>query len=244
MGLPGVGRSTAGAIMAVAHGKRAPILDGNVKRVLARYEAVEGWPGHSSVQKTLWQHAERHTPRSRVAEYTQAIMDLGATVCTRARPGCRECPLTADCGARIAGLQGVLPTPGPRRARPRRDVGMLVIANARGEVLLVKRPPSGIWGGLYSFPELADEEDPRDWCRRHLGVDVAGYTAGSSLKHGFSHFDLMIHPLQIRLDAAANALMDRDGWLWYNPAQEARVGLAAPIAVLLKGQNHLSEAPS
>lgn len=241
MSLPGVGRSTAGAIMALAHGKRAPILDGNAKRVLARYEAVEGWPGRAAVQKTLWAHAERHTPRTRVAEYTQAIMDLGATVCTRTRPRCGECPLTEDCKARIRGLQAMLPTPRPRKVRPQRDVRMLLIANADREVLLERRPPNGIWGGLYSLPELAANEGPRGWCRRHLGVDVHEHTAGSPLKHGFSHFDLVIHPLAIQLDTMANTLMDRDGWLWYNPAQEALVGVAAPIAVLLKGRNQLKD---
>ena len=242
MTLPGVGRSTAGAILALAHGKRAPILDGNAKRVLARYEAAEGWPGRAAVQKSLWEHAERHTPHTRIGEYTQAIMDLGATLCTRAQPRCGKCPLTADCKARIRGLQATLPTPRPRRARPRRDVRMLLITNADREVLLERRPPNGIWGGLYSLPELAAEDDPRGWCRRHLGVNVREHKAGSPLRHGFSHFDLVIHPLEIRLDAAANALMDREGWLWYNPAQEARVGVAAPIAVLLKSQNHSREA--
>ena len=237
MTLPGVGPSTAGAILALAHGKRAPILDGNVKRVLARYEAVEGWPGHAAVRKSLWAHSERYTPRERVAEYTQAIMDLGATLCTRTRPRCGECPLTADCKARIGGLQGVLPTPRPRRARPHRDVRLLLIASADREVLLEKRPPNGIWGGLYSLPELSAEDDPRSWCHSHLGMDVGEYTVGSPLKHGFSHFDLMIHPLEIRLAVAANALMDRDGWLWYNPAQEVGVGVAAPIATLLKRQH-------
>ena len=243
MSLPGVGRSTAGAIMALAHGKRAPILDGNVKRVLARHEAVDGWPGRAAVQKTLWAHAERHTPPTRVAEYTQAIMDLGATVCTRTRPRCGACPVTADCKARTAGLQGALPTPRPRSARSRREVRMLVIRNAGGEVLLIKRPPSGIWGGLYSLPELADAEEPQSWCRHHLGIDidVCERTASNSLEHSFSHFDLVIHPLEVHLDAAPNALMDREGWLWYNPAQGKRVGIAAPIAVLLKARNHSRE---
>ena len=241
MSLPGVGRSTAGAIMALAHGKRAAILDGNVKRVLARYEAVEGWPGRAAVQKTLWAHAETYTPHERVPEYTQAIMDLGATVCTRTRPGCGECPLTAGCKARIRGLQAVLPTPRPGKARPQRDVRMLLISSADREVLLERRPPNGIWGGLYSLPELAADEGPREWCRRHLGVDVREHTAGTPLKHGFSHFDLVIHPLAIQLDTMANTLMDRDGWLWYNPAQEALVGVAAPIAVLLKGRNQLKD---
>ena len=239
--LPGVGRSTAGAILALAHGERAPILDGNVKRVLTRHEAVEGWPGRAAVQSALWAHAERYTPQERVAEYTQAIMDLGATVCTRTRPRCGECPLTADCKARIRGLQAVLPTPRPGKVRPQRDVRMLLIANADREVLLEKRPPNGIWGGLYSLPELAADDGPQGWCRRHLGVDVREHTAGTSLKHGFSHFDLVIHPLAIQLDTMAKTLMDRDGWLWYNPAQEALVGVAAPIAVLLKRRNPLKD---
>ena len=155
MTLPGVGRSTAGAILALAHGRRAPILDGNAKRVLARHGAVEGWPGRTAVQKTLWARAERYTPRERVAAYTQAIMDLGATLCTRTRPRCGECPLTADCKARAAGLQGALPTPRPKRDRPRRATRMLLIFNADRDVLLERRPPNGIWGGLYSLPELA-----------------------------------------------------------------------------------------
>ena len=242
MSLPGVGRSTAGAILALAFGKRAPILDGNAKRVLSRFEAVEGWPGRMAVQKTLWQDAERFTPHTRVAEYTQAIMDLGATLCTRTRPRCGACPLTADCKARIRGLQAVLPTPRPRVARPRRDVRMLLITNSEQEVLLARRPPNGIWGGLYSLPELAAEEDPQGWCRRHLGVGIREHTAASPLQHAFSHFDLVIHPLAIKLDAAPDALMDCAGWLWYNPTQGSRVGIAAPIAVLVNAQHRSKEA--
>ena len=243
MGLPGVGRSTAGAILALAYGERAPILDGNAKRVLARFEAVEGWPGRAAVQKILWAHAQRHTPRTRVAEYTQAIMDLGATLCTRTRPRCADCPLGVDCQARKAGLQEVLPSPRPRPARRRREVRMLLITDPQQRALLVKRPATGIWGGLYSLPELAEEEDPEQWCRRHLGVAVRGHTALTEMEHAFSHFDLVIHPLLIRLDAAPDTLMDREGWLWYNPGKEIRVGVASPIAVLLKAQHNSWEAP-
>lgn len=120
---------------------------------------------------------------------------------------------------------------------------MLVIRNAGGEVLLIRRPPSGIWGGLYGLPELSEAEDPKAWCRQYLGVeiDVREDTESNRLEHSFSHFDLVIHSLEVHLYATSNALMDREGWLWYNPAQGRRVGIAAPIAILLKAQNHSRE---
>jgi len=153
--LPGIGRSTAGAILALADGQRHPILDGNVKRVLARVHAVEGWPGEPAVARALWAYAEAHTPAERVADYTQAIMDLGATLCTRARPACTVCPLVGECRAAALGRQAALPAPRPQRARPRRGVAVVVAQDSARGVLLVRRPERGIWGGLYSVPELA-----------------------------------------------------------------------------------------
>ena len=243
MALPGVGRSTAGAILALSCDKRAPILDGNAKRVLARYHAVEGWPGHSAVNKRLWSLAERHTPVARAADYTQAIMDLGATVCVRIRPRCEQCPVSTDCKARIAGLQDAVPGARPKRKRPRREVHMLVVSDPERRVLLAKRPPAGIWGGLYSLPELADGEDPGLWCDRNLGAVVQRQTALERVDHSFTHFDLCIRPLLIRLATSPRSLMDRKEWLWYNPAHEIEVGVAAPVAVLLKTLRAQEELP-
>ena len=153
--LPGIGRSTAGAILSLSQGQRHAILDGNVKRVLARYHAVEGWPGLPAVQAELWRLAEAHTPQARVAAYTQAIMDLGATLCMRARPACTVCPLAADCAACRTGTQAKYPGARPKRARPQRRAAAVVVLDEAGGVLLERRPERGVWGGLYCLPELA-----------------------------------------------------------------------------------------
>ncbi|MGD8746674.1 MAG: A/G-specific adenine glycosylase, partial [Gammaproteobacteria bacterium] len=147
--LPGIGRSTAGAILALSLGQRHPILDGNVKRVLCRHEGLEGWPGRPAVEKALWEISDRLTPDDGVAEYTQAMMDLGATICRRGRPDCDRCPVSGDCVARSQGRQQELPTPRPRRERPLRRTHMLLISDPDGRVLLERREPSGIWGGLW-----------------------------------------------------------------------------------------------
>jgi A/G-specific adenine glycosylase len=232
--LPGVGRSTAGAILAQARGERHAILDGNVKRVLARYHAVEGWPGDHGVQRQLWSHAERHTPRERVAEYTQAIMDLGATLCTRARPACTVCPLSVDCAACRSGTQAKYPWPRPRRERPRRSVTVLVVEDAEGRVLLERRPTRGIWGGLYSLPELADGHTADEWCARQLGAAVATEHELATIEHGFTHFDLDLAPRLLRLAGSPRVVNDRGDRLWCEPSEELRVGVPAPVAALLR----------
>lgn len=158
--LPGIGRSTAGAILTLGHGGWAPILDGNVKRVLARYHAIEGWPGRSDVLAALWRASEAVTPRQRIADYTQGIMDLGATLCTKSKPECLFCPMTEDCQARISGTQATYPGKKPKKKIPTRDTHFIICVDAQGQVLLEKRPPSGIWGGLWSFPE-ANHADAR-----------------------------------------------------------------------------------
>ena len=166
IGLPGIGRSTGAAILALAHNQRHAILDGNVKRVLSRFHEVAGWSGETATQRKLWTLAEQHTPESRVADYTQAIMDLGATVCARRRPACTLCPLNQDCGAARSGRQHLLPAPRPRRVRPVRKARCLVVESSSGGVLLQRRPPQGIWGGLWSFPELDETEGAAQWCER------------------------------------------------------------------------------
>jgi A/G-specific adenine glycosylase len=234
LALPGIGRSTAGAILALACGQRHPILDGNVKRVLTRYHVVDGWPGRADVQQALWELAERHTPTTRVAEYTQAIMDLGATVCTRTRPDCPQCPLGAGCAARAAGCQTAYPGRRVRKPLPVRQTILLLAVNERDEVLLEKRPPAGIWGGLWSFPEAAADADPVVWCRESLGMTLREWQAWPVLRHTFSHFHLDITPVQARIAGADNRLMEDGNRLWYNISRQDERGIAAPVGKLLK----------
>jgi A/G-specific adenine glycosylase len=232
--LPGIGRSTAGAIAAQAAGERRPILDGNVKRVLARYHAVDGWPGTPAVERELWARADEHTPAERAADYTQAIMDLGATLCTRARPACTVCPLAADCAACRAGTQAKYPAPRPKRARPHRHVDVLVVRDPDGRVLLERRPARGIWGGLYSLPELGADDAADAWCERQLGAPVSSSRPLLTIEHAFTHFDLDLRPLVLELAAAPSAVMDRGDRLWHDPGAELRVGVPAPVAGLLR----------
>src|SRR5438309_5820461 len=181
--LPGVGRSTAAAIAVFAFGEREAILDGNVKRVLARHFAVRGYPGEKRVENRLWKIAESQLPRKDVERYTQALMDLGAGVCTRARPACATCPLEASCEARSKGRVDAYPRPRPRKPVPLRKTAMLLLLRD-GEVLLEKRSPVGLWGGLWCLPEISSRADPRDYCRRRLGERLANATRLSVLRHG------------------------------------------------------------
>jgi A/G-specific adenine glycosylase len=241
--LPGIGRSTAGAILAQAHGTRWPILDGNVKRVLTRYHAVAGWPGAPQVERVLWAHAETHTPTTRVADYTQAIMDLGATLCTRTRPACTVCPLAEDCGAALAGTQAQFPAPRPKRARAQRQVAVLVVQAPDGSVLLERRPAEGIWGGLFSLPELPAEDSAVAWCERALGARIAAERVLATIEHAFTHFDLDLAPRLLTLAASPSAVMDRPDWLWYKPGTALTVGVPAPVAALLKSEPSFASAP-
>ena len=237
--LPGIGRSTAGAIASLAMGQRQPILDGNVKRVLCRYHAIERWWGDAATMRELWQHADRHTPAERVAEYTQAIMDLGATVCVRSRPKCEACPLKTDCLAYSSNLQHAIPARKPKRERPQRFTTFLIVRNSDGQVLLHRRPPRGIWGGLWSFPECDVEENPRDWCKKKLGVAVEAPTPLPTVHHGFTHFDLDILPVVMEAspigDGTVSSAMEPAKSVWYNASSPPRaLGLAAPVTALLE----------
>jgi A/G-specific adenine glycosylase len=176
-----------------------------------------------------------HTPHERVADYTQAIMDLGATVCTRARPACTVCPLASDCAAAHAGTQALYPAPRPKRERTQRHVAVLVVRAPDGRVLLERRPASGIWGGLYSLPELPAEDSPRDWCARMLGASVAAERILATIEHAFTHFDLDLNPRLLELAAAPSGVMDRDDWHWCRPGTKLDVGVPAPVAALLSG---------
>ena len=230
--LPGIGRSTAGAILALSHGVRLPILDGNARRVLARYFAVTGARGERACEARLWELAERCTPDARIAEYTQAIMDLGATVCVRRRPLCRQCPLEAGCIARRTARQHELPEPRRPTLRARRRAFMVVALERSGSVLLERRPESGVWGGLWCLPEFTTASAAVAFIRNTLGVleDVPRPLA--ALEHAFTHFDLTITPLLVQCSSTIS-LVEEGHSLWYNLHQPARIGLPAPVSTLL-----------
>ncbi len=232
--LPGVGRSTAGAILALARDQRHPILDGNAKRVLARVFGVEGWTGSTANLKRLWGLADRCTPRQRAAHYTQAIMDLGATVCTRARPDCSACPLAAGCRARLEGLTDRIPAPRPKRPRGQRAAVVVMVVRDDGAVLLERRPDTGVWGGLWCLPEADAVDRVADWCRVQTGVAPGSIRARPVVSHSFTHFDLEMTPVEVRVADVPARAMDGDRWLWYNPLEPAAVGIAAPVARMLE----------
>jgi A/G-specific adenine glycosylase len=232
--LPGIGRSTAGAILALACAQREAILDGNVKRVLARFHAVEGWPGRSQVQKRLWELAELHTPEDNVAEYTQAIMDFGATVCTRSNPACDRCPLHVDCVVRQTGRQHEFPTPRPGKRLPVRATRMLLLLNGDHEVLLEQRPPAGVWGGLWGFPEPGDDVPVENWAMQQLGIEIELLESWPVLRHTFSHFHLDITPILAMESRPDCRIMDSAGHHWYRPGSDDELGIAAPVEKMLK----------
>lgn len=229
-GLPGIGLSTAGAIAAISMGIRAPILDGNVKRVLTRFHAIEGWPGKRAVEKRLWEIATDYTPEERVADYTQAMMDLGATLCTRGTPDCQRCPLADHCQAFANGNMTDYPSPKPKKALPVKETVMLLFTDDRGRVLLEQRPPSGLWGGLWSFPEVPDESALAAALRKRGLTETARDTL-PPFRHTFSHYHLDITPLRVRVNTGT--AIAEDSVAWVPPGKPGRRGLAAPVKRLL-----------
>lgn len=229
--LPGVGRSTAAAIAALAFGRRCAILDGNVKRVLARHGGIGGWPGDKKVEAALWSVAESRLPESGIEAYTQGMMDLGALVCTRSRPACDVCPVSADCVAHIERRTGELPAPRPRRALPEREVQMLLLVD-RGKLMLEKRPASGIWGGLWSLPELDADADALAHCRDRYRFVALERHVLPPLAHTFTHFRLQIRPVRLALEPCRAAAAP--GQIWLSPAEALDAALPAPVRTLLK----------
>lgn len=229
--LPGIGRSTAAAICAFAFGERRAILDGNVKRVFARYFAVRGWPGDKRVEAALWRKAERLVPGKDVAAYTQGLMDLGSGVCTRGQPQCAACPLRHGCIARKRSLTGQLPVPRPRRSVPHRETTMLILQHA-GEILLEKRPPTGIWGGLWCFPELSAGEPVARACRQRFGAHAGAVHGMPVVEHGFTHFNLTIRPQRVQV-ARLDPGTAEPGAQWL-PIEEAKsAAIPAPVKRIL-----------
>jgi len=231
--LPGIGLSTAGAILSIAFNKSQPILDGNVKRVLTRFRAVSGWPGNSAVNKELWAISGHLTPTVRVADYTQAMMDLGATLCTRSKPACKACPLNTGCLAWLAGNTASFPTPKPIRILPVKQVAFLMLSNADNEILLEKRPPTGIWGGLWSLPEFDSIKAAHDWCLIQ-NIHITGQQTLATHRHTFSHYHLDYTPLLVQTNNPSNFVMEANQTVWYKAEQVNKLGLAAPIKLLLQ----------
>jgi A/G-specific adenine glycosylase len=235
--LPGIGRSTAGAILSQAWGDPAPILDGNVKRVLCRVFGIEGWPGTPAVEKQLWAIAETLLPDTRQADYTQVQMDFGATLCTRSDPACAICPLQDLCVARRDGRTAELPTPRPGKPLPERCTHMLLIEDACGRVLLQRRPPAGVWASLWSLPEHACVDDARRWFDSHLQGDFDAAEGADAIVHGFSHYRLRIHPLRIAPALPRDAIGDNQDLRWAARADLQGIGLPAPVRRLLEARS-------
>ncbi len=242
--LPGIGKSTAGAIAALSMGIRAPILDGNVKRVLTRYFAIAGWPEQTAVKSGLWELAESLTPLQQVADYTQAMMDLGATVCKRSSPLCDLCPLEEDCKARLTDSISEYPGKKPRKTLPIKAVAMAVIQNQQGDVLLEKRPPSGIWGSLYAFPAESLNKETNGVAESGApfeNLPLQDAATLPSVRHSFTHFHLDITPLHSHCQELDQEIADRHQLIWYPLDGSVEVGLAAPVKKIINQLHRQSQ---
>jgi len=232
--LPGIGRSTAGAILSLACGQRHAILDGNVKRVLARYFMVEGWPGSTATANQLWEKAEVLTPHQHVADYNQAMMDLGNAICNRTRPACSLCPIAQGCQAYQYHAQ---------QQYPQRKVKQQLAVRKTQMLLLQRRPPAGIWGGLLSLPEVPPDQVVNQWCAEQLGLTVQIHDNWPVVRHTFSHFHLDISPVVGTIQNSQQRVMDSGDWVWYNTKDPVPGGLAAPVQRLIAALDKLGSNP-
>lgn len=227
--LPGIGRSTAAAILSISRGVQAAILDGNVKRVLARFHAVPKWPGEKQTENAMWDLAETYMPSSRCADYTQAMMDLGATLCTRSKPQCLICPLMGDCQAQKTPDPTQYPIKKPKKAaKPEKSVQLLVLRNPQEQILLEKRPPTGIWGGLWSLPELSSGESIVMHVEQRFAAPVSSVIPLSSFRHTFSHYHLDITPSSVQV-GEAHQVMEPSKYQWFDYQDALLLGLPAPV---------------
>lgn len=232
LALPGVGRSTAGAILSLSLGQHYPILDGNCKRVLSRFAAVSGWPGEKKVEQQLWQLAERYTPKDTVKQFNQAMMDLGASLCSRSKPRCAECPLARHCQAALKGEQQGYPGKKPKKALPEQQSFWLLLT-AADQVLLKQRPANGLWGGLYGFLEFATAAEREQFIALQ-GLAVQQQTELATFRHTFSHFHLWINPLWLQLSSLPARVEEQSAALWYTISAIPELGLSAPAKNLLQ----------
>lgn len=238
MALPGVGRSTAGAVLSLSLGQHHPILDGNVKRTLSRHFAVEGWPGKKPVENRLWELAETNTPAEGVQRYNQAMMDMGAMICTRSKPKCDICPVNYSCEANALGRQTDFPGKKPKKTIPEKET-CFVLFQYEDQVWLEQRPPAGLWGGLWCLPETTEKAADQFVSGKLASGSFEQPEHLTAFRHTFSHFHLDIVPVHVQLHSKPdnignNGIMEGNGGLWYNLTQPAKVGLAAPVQKLLE----------
>lgn len=229
--LPGIGRSTAAAILSIAFNKSSAILDGNVRRVLARYKAIHGWTGTNKVAQQLWEISEYYTPIERVADYTQAMMDLGATLCTRSKPGCAECPLNKNCLALAQQQVEHLPSPKPKKTIPVKQSIFIIALDQEQHIFLEKRPPTGIWGGLWSVPELACDSELEAWLQKK-SLRLIQQQSLPIRRHTFSHYHLDYQPIVLQVDKLINNVLEAEKILWYKHQQTKNIALPAPVTQL------------
>ena len=225
VGLPGVGESTAGAILSISYGQNHAILDGNVKRVLSRYHQVKGHYGQSKTLKELWHLARQHTPSMRNGDYTQAIMDLGATLCTRSNPRCSCCPIKDDCQAQQHNTQAEYPNPKPKKNKPSRSIAMLIYQNEHQHIYLQKRPAKGIWGGLWSFIECDDNRQSISQTIQKFSPDAYIEKSLPAIKHSFTHYHLLINPIVVNCP---------DRTKDFRALSELNIGLPTPVSKIVR----------
>ncbi len=232
--LPGIGRSTAGAVLSLSLGQHHPILDGNVKRTLSRCYAVEGWPGKKPVENTLWEIAETNTPADGVERYNQAMMDMGAMICTRSKPKCELCPVSNQCLALAQQRQMDFPGKKPKKTMPEKQTWFAILQHGN-KVWLEQRPQVGIWGGLWCFPQH-DSDDLTPLLEKQLGQQqdlIKNNQQLTAFRHTFSHYHLDIVPMLYELSAEPNVINDSAGQ-WYDLENPAKIGLAAPVQKILE----------
>lgn len=235
--LPGIGRSTAAAILSISRGVQAAILDGNVKRVLARFHAVPTWPGEKKTENAMWELAEHYMPSERCGDYTQAMMDLGATLCTRSKPQCLICPLQADCLGRRSEDPAQFPIRKPKKAaKPEKSLQLLVLVNDDNQVLMEKRPQVGIWGGLWSLPELASEESVVLHVEQRFQTNTHTIVPLNAFRHTFSHYHLDIEPSRVEI-GPIGAVFEPGKYQWFSLNEAFSLGLPAPVRSILDNMN-------
>ena len=231
--LPGIGRSTAGAILSLGMNKHAIILDGNVKRVLTRFCTIDIPINQQTGINLLWHFAEKYTPKNRCWDYNQAMMDIGAMICTRTKPKCVLCPLKTGCSAYQQSRQMEFPVKKAKAKRPKKAVYILLLQNPGGDILLQKRPSVGIWGGLWSLPECPINENIETWCQIKLGIKATVQERWGSLFHQFTHFQLEIKPVLLQVRIKQTQIIECKLGIWYKRNSALPGGIAAPVALLL-----------